>query len=115
MGRTGEGAGVGGPHCSGRWETSREPTLPLWNAILGWGISLDERGMRGSGLDLYEDTGGAGGVADTRVKARIAYVPPQSLCTREGERIVGHSQSPTFLYFRAILLPSTTARNTSAS
>lgn len=105
---------MGRQHCSGRQEIGREPILPLWKAVRGWGIGLNARGIRSSGADLDEDSEGAGGVPGARVKARRVCVPHKAFALGwEGDRIVGHPQSPSLLSFRAILLPW--ARNTSVS
>lgn len=82
------------------WETGNQQltSLPLRNAVLGWGIGLKARGIRRSGADLCEDTEGAAGVADRRIKARRAHIPQQSLCSRIGGREnQGHSWSPALL------------------
>lgn len=58
------------------WEmgSPQLPALPLWNPVLGRGISLNTRGIKRPRADLYEDIGGARNVAN-RTKAKISYIP----------------------------------------
>lgn len=84
-----------GRHCSGRWESSSEQTLPRGSALPGRGISLNEREIRSSGASRYGSSEGAGGTVETRGQKLGSRFPAESLCAWAGgrERVVGHSQA----------------------
>lgn len=73
-----------GRHCSGRWESSSEQTLPRGSALPGRGISLNEREIRSSGASRYGSREGAGGTVETRGQKLGSRFPAESLCAWAG-------------------------------